>query len=130
MLSPGRTILDVIASTQRRQLEGGHTRSSLAGEAEERIKQALLERGIGDEKAIELAQECDPGLIEDQLEYLDFEIARDSGRRLKNPAGFIIAFIEGNKPIPPTFEPRSKREVRLRAQRKRKQGEMKSCPTR
>lgn len=115
VLSPGRAILDVIASTQRRQLEGAQFRSSLTNEAEDVVKQALLDRGVGEEKAIELAQRRDPARVQDQLEYLDFEITRDSGCRLKNPAGFIIAFIEGNKAIPSTFEPKRKREARLKA---------------
>src|ERR1700712_2099542 len=71
VLSPGRAILDVIATTQRRQLEAGQSRSSLTTEAEERIKQALLERGVSEEKAIELAQQGEPARIEDQLEYLE-----------------------------------------------------------
>ena len=115
VLSPGRAILEVIASTQRRQLESGETRPYSLSEMEERTKRALIERGVAEEKATELAQCCDTTLIEDQLDYLDSEIARDAGRRLKNPAGFIIAFVESKKQIPQIFETKSKREARLNA---------------
>ncbi len=33
------------------------------------------------------------------MEYIDDEITREGGRRIKNPAGFMIAFIEGGKKI-------------------------------
>src|SRR5579875_2693409 len=114
VLSPGRAILDVIASTQRRQLEAGEVPRNLLSDFEEEAKRALIKRGVAEEKAIELARSCDLAAIEDQLDYLDSEIARDAGRRLKNPAGFIIAFIENNKPIPASFETKSKREARMR----------------
>ena len=115
VLSPGRAILDVIASTQRRQLEANDMPLKLLSDFQEEAKQALVERGVAEEKAVELARSCDQSVFEDQLDYLDYEINRDAGRRLKNPAGFIIAFIENKKLIPPSFETKTKREARLRA---------------
>ena len=47
------------------------------------------------------------------MEYLDSEVARDAGRRIKNPSGFIIAWIEGAKPVPHTFESTRKRQERV-----------------
>jgi hypothetical protein len=116
VLTPGKAILDVIASTQRRQIESGATDSELLSPAEERVRQALVNRGVDEDKAVEMVRSCDLDSVEDQLEYLDCEIERDAGRRLKNPAGFIIAFIENRKPIPASFESRSRREARLRAE--------------
>ncbi len=113
VLSPGRAILDVIASTQRRQLEAGENRKLLCTASEERIKNFLLDRGIAEDKAIQIARTNDVGLLEEKLEYLDSEIARDGGRRIKNPAGFVIAFIEGGKLIPGTFESKKRREQRV-----------------
>lgn len=115
VLSPGRAILDVIDSTQRRQLQADDSQRTVLNENEERAKLALMQRGVAEDKAAELARQCEPSIIEDQLDYLDSEIARDGGRRLKNPAGFIIAFIENRKAIPLTFETRSKRAERTRA---------------
>lgn len=113
VLSPGRAILDVIASTQRRQLEvDSEDRPQTLSEGEEQVRHALQMRGVAEEKAAALARSSDSASIQDRLEYLDAEIARDGGRRLKNPAGFIVAFLESNKPVPSTFESRSRREAR------------------
>ena len=113
VLCPGRAILDVIASTQRRQLGGGESAQARLTAGEEEVRRALLARGVSEDKAAMLAQTTEPLDTEEQLEYLDAEISRDGGRRIKNPAGFIIAFIEGRKQIPPTFETARERKRRL-----------------
>ena len=121
VLSPGRCILDVIATTQRRQLSVLNDDPKLT-DAQEHVREALINRGVTEEKARTLCRGQEPSLLAEQIEYLDTEIARDAGRRIKNPAGFIIAFIEGGKAVPQTFESSTKREKRyegLNAQRTR-----------
>jgi hypothetical protein len=72
----------------------------------------LVERGVAEDIATAISRVHDLVTVRDQIEYTDDEIARDGGRRIKNPAGFMIAFIEGGKKIPATFETTNKREER------------------
>ncbi|AFL89345.1 Replication initiator protein A [Terriglobus roseus DSM 18391] len=111
VLSPGRAILDVIATAQRRQLVSTANHTELVG-AQSELSDALVSRGVAEDKAAAICRAHDPDVVKDQLEYLDSEIARDGGRRIKNPAGFIIAFIDGGKGVPLTFETTRKRDER------------------
>ncbi len=111
VLQPGREILRVIANTQRRQLASNGNTPSLTQVQTEMVK-VLHQRGIDGQKAEVLSRLQDNETLLEQVEYLDAEIARDHGRRIKNPAGFIIAFIEGGKAVPHTFESSRKREER------------------
>ncbi len=111
VLLPGREILRVIANTQRRQLASTGEKPSLTG-PQDGVLQQLTQRGVDEKKATMLSQIADPPVLIEQLEYLDHEIARDRGKRIKNPAGFIIAFIEGGRAVPHTFESSRKREER------------------
>ncbi len=124
VLSPGREILRVIANTQRRHLASTADKPSLTGPQGE-ILQQLTQRGVDERKATVLSQIADPETLLEQLEYLDHEIARDRGKRIKNPAGFIIAFIEGSRAVPHTFESSRKREERrLQLQEARSRAEL------
>jgi Replication initiator protein A len=102
ILSPGRAILDVIASTQRRQITLPTTDPALLSIEQEEIRQALLARGVSGEKAKALSRLEDPAVLCDKLEYLEEEIDRGVSR-IKNPAGFIIRFLEEGNALPPTF---------------------------
>ena len=112
VMSPGREILSVIANTQRRQLASS-TREQELTPAQATVQTLLCERGIDDQRALTLARFHEPDAVMEQLEYLDSELARDNGKRIKNPSGFIIAWIEGGKPIPHTFESSRRRRERL-----------------
>jgi hypothetical protein len=111
VLSPGRAILDVIATAQRRQLVATANQTELVA-AQSELRDVLVSKGIAEDKATAICRVHDLDVVKDQVEYLDSEIARDGGRRIKNPAGFIIAFIEGGKRVPLTFETARKREER------------------
>lgn len=112
VMSPGREILNVIATTQRRQLASSNRAQELTP-AQMEVQSLLQERGIDEQRTVALARIHDPETVREKLEYLDSEIARDAGKRIKNPSGFIIAWIEGGKPIPHTFESTRKRQERV-----------------
>ena len=112
VLSPGRSILDVIATTQRRQLVSTANSNETLNARQAETRDALVDRGVAEEKATAICRIHDLDMVRDQMEYIDYEIARDGGRRIKNPAGFMIAFIEDGKKIPSTFETTRKREER------------------
>lgn len=112
VMSPGREILNVIATTQRRQLASS-IRPQELNPAQLEVQTLLQERGIDGQRAAALARIHDAESVREQLEYLDSEVARDAGRRIKNPSGFIIAWIEGAKPVPHTFESTRKRQERV-----------------
>lgn len=112
VLTPGRAILEVIASTQRRQLAQARTEHGQLSPAQEQVKAALLARGIAEDKALAITRVHDPEIVEEKIEFLDAEIGRDGGKRIKNPAGFIISFIDGAKTVPHTFESQKKRAER------------------
>ncbi len=115
VLTPGGAILEVIADTQRRQLALGPNGTRVAAELDSPqkvVKSALLSHGISDEKAVSLCRLYDTDLILDRLDYAITEITRDGGRRFKNPAGFIISIIEGDRAIPQSYETISARNAR------------------
>ena len=114
VLTPGRSILDVIATTQRRQLVSSVSSNQILDVRQAEVRDALVERGVAEEKATAICRVHDLSTVRDQIEYVNDEIARDGGRRIKNPAGFMIAFIEDGKKVPPTFETSRKREERRR----------------
>lgn len=113
VMSPGREILGVIANTQRRQLASSAPVQELSA-AQQEVQLLLVERGVDEQRAVTLARLHEPAAVKEQIEFLDHEIARDAGKRIKNPAGFIIAWVEGAKPVPHTFESSRKRQERLR----------------
>ena len=124
VLSPGRAIMNVIASTRSRQLATSLGSAAQLTPSQEAASAALILRGVNEDKARVVAVTKDPQQVLDQIEYLDYEIARDGGKRIKNPAGFIISFIDGDKPVPGTFETAS---VRLmRAEREERHQKMNS----
>lgn len=101
VLHPGRAILEVIAMGRRRQLATSEeTELSLS---QQELRAELVLRGVSEEKAAVLCRMQDEETLRDQMEYLDGEILRDGGRRIKNPAGFIVAFIASARPLPESF---------------------------
>lgn len=112
VLSPGRSILEVIATSCRRQMAASEDRIELTG-PQQNLRAALVQRGIAEDKATMLARMQDHEVLREQIEYLDSEVARDGGRRIKNPAGFMIAYIESARPVPEGFQSSRVRHQRL-----------------
>ncbi|HUB33463.1 MAG TPA: hypothetical protein VMA31_10555 [Bryobacteraceae bacterium] len=70
----------------------------------------LARRGITEKKARHLLESVKPGQeIADQLEYLDYLVAKAPRGKYHNPAGFYVRFIEDNGPIPDSFPTTRKR---------------------
>ncbi len=117
VLKPGKSILEVIADTQQRQLAlvpNGEGVPPEFNSAQRVVKSALVSEGISDEKADSLCRLYDSNLLLDRLDYAITEIAKDRGGRFTNPAGFIISIIEGDRAIPQSYEIRSARIARLK----------------
>jgi hypothetical protein len=112
VLSPGRAIMEVIESTQRRQIAAYPKAQKVLSAPQQGLVTALMIHGVDEEKAKSLCSNHDLQLLESQLEYLTCEISRDNGRRIKNPAGFVVSFIEGKKSVPPSFETTLMRRAR------------------
>ena len=119
VLSPGRAIIDFITNTQRRQLASGSADPRSLTAEQLQIRDALVERGVTEEKASSICRIHDCSQLQERIEYLDTEIAADHGRRIKNPAGFIISFIDGGKAVPGGFE--SAAQASARAQMREQQ---------
>ncbi len=71
----------------------------------------LMKWGISREEAEDLVSDKEPDQqIEDQLEYAEQEIQRQ-GKKIQNPAGFIIALIRKNRSLPTTFVSSRQKEL-------------------
>jgi hypothetical protein len=105
VLSPGRALKDVLQITQRKQLAlaGSHIEPPLS-EAREHAKARLIEQGVSVAKAAELARTFDPLGLLDRIEYVVSQVKTDRKGSIKNPAGYLISFTEGEQPIPSTFQ--------------------------
>ncbi len=72
----------------------------------------MTRRGIAESKARELLAQLKPGQeVKDQLEYVDFLIARDKKGKLENPPGLYIYYVRDN--IAPPTEFRSSQQTKL-----------------
>ena len=109
MMTPGSEILEILASTQRRQLTSSASTKDLTP-AQQDVLSLLNQRGIEEPRATVMSRIHDFDALTRQLEYLDHEIEKDAGKRIKNPAGFIIAWLEGQNAVPDTFQSVLKRE--------------------
>ena len=112
VLTPGRALKEVLALTQRKQLAfaAAHIEPPLSG-ARERAKALLVENGVSSAKATELARRVEPMTLLDRIEYVVSQVNTDRKGSIKNPAGYLISFIEGEQPIPKTFQTSSQREL-------------------
>ena len=104
VLTPGSALKDVLAMTQRKQLAfaGGSVEPQLAG-PRELARTQLIEKGINPAKAAELAGKLEPLALLDRIEYVSSQIQSDRKGSIKNPAGYLISFTEGEQPIPSAF---------------------------
>ena len=111
ILVPGTAMKDVLALTQRRQLAFAATQpDALLSEPLELAKSALIEQGISASKAAELVKKYEPTQLVDRIEYVACQIEADRMRKIKNPAGFLINFIESEQQIPSSFKTKRERQ--------------------
>ena len=120
VLAPGRALRDVLLLTQRKQLAfaAAHVEPPLS-ELRERAKSQLVENGVSPTKATELARKLEPGALLDRIDYVASQVASDHKGNIKNPAGYLISFTEGEQPIPPTFQTRRQREAAAKRRQER-----------
>jgi hypothetical protein len=105
VLTPGRAMKDVLLMTQRKQLAFAAGQSDAAlPEARALAKSALIEQGVSEAKATELAKKLDPLELLDRVEYVAHQILTSRKGGIKNPAGYLITFVEGEQPIPSSFQ--------------------------
>jgi hypothetical protein len=110
VLTPGKVILRGMETVKWRQLG---VQQGVPYPIQDSVYAALTQYGISSEKALSICKTRDVNLVRDQLEYLDAEIVKDGGRRIKNPAGFVINFIDKGGQLPGTFESNAARKLRL-----------------
>jgi hypothetical protein len=120
VLVPGRAMKDVLVLTQRKQLAfaAAHIDVPLS-DSRELARVALVENGVSETKAAELARKLEPLALMDRIEYVTFQIQSDRKGAIKNPAGFLITFLEGEQQIPASFRTRRQThaEQRLRLEK-------------
>ncbi len=121
VLAPGRAMKDVLVLTQRKQLAfaAAQVDPTLSDTKKEAIA-ALIEQGVSPKKATELAQALDPQTIIDRVEYVSHQFQMDHNNSIKNPAGFLISFLESEQEVPRSFTGRRRR---LAAAKERKEAE-------
>jgi hypothetical protein len=115
VLSPGRALKEVLLLTQRKQLAfaAAHIEAPLS-DARERAKERLVEYGVSPSKAAELARKLEPLALLDRIEYVASQVETDLKQNIKNPAGYLISFAEGEQPIPANFRTKRQRQVEER----------------
>ena len=85
------------------------------GEVNSEVLGELVRRGVAEIKARELLANIREGQeIIDQIEYVDYLIAKDRKGRLENPPGLLVLYIRDNIMIPTDFV--SSRKARLQDQ--------------
>ncbi len=81
-------------------------------EADSQVLSEMTQRGIAQKKARELLAHLKPGQeVMDQLEYVDFLIAKDKRGKLENPPGLYVFYVRDNVTPPADFQ--SSRKTRL-----------------
>lgn len=112
VLAPGRAMKDVLVLTQRKQLAFAAARTELPlSESRELAKAALVEQGVSQSKALELVKKYEPHTLLDRVEYVAAQVLEDHRRTIKNPAGYLISFVEGEQTVPPSFRTRRQRQA-------------------
>ncbi len=110
ILTPGSAMKDVLSLTQRRQLAFATTvPETLLSESCEFAKSALIEQGVSPAKATELVRKHEPHGLVDRIEYVACQVEANKAK-IKNPAGFLINFIEAEQQIPASFRTKRQRQ--------------------
>lgn len=112
VLTPGRAMKEVLVITQRKQLAfaSGHIEIPLSQSREE-AKAALIEHGVSTAKATDLARKLEPLALIDRIQYVASQVAADRKGSIKNPAGYLITFVETEQQIPATFVTQRQRQA-------------------
>ena len=112
VLTPGSAMKEVLSLTQRRQLAFATTIADAPlSEPCELAKSALVEQGVSPVKAAELVSKCEPHGLLDRIEYVACQIEGDRTKKIKNPPGYLISFIEGEQQIPTSFKTKRQRQI-------------------
>ena len=112
VLTPGPAMKDVLVLTQRKQLAfaASHMEIPLS-ETRELARLALVKHGVSETKAAELARKLEPRSLISRVEFVAAQIAEDRRGSIKNPAGYLITFVEGEQQVPSTFKTRAQRQL-------------------
>ncbi len=112
VLTPGRAMNEVLILTQRKQLAFAavHIESPMSG-SRELARTALIEQGVSRSKATDLAKKLDPETLLDRLDYVASQVSADHKRTIKNPAGYLITFLEGDQSIPKSHKTKRQRQA-------------------
>jgi hypothetical protein len=103
---------DVLMLTQRKQLAFAEAHIQVPLSApQELAKAALIEQGVSENKAVELVRKFEPFALMDRAEYVASQVNSDRKGSIKNPAGYLISFIEGEQKIPSSFQTRRQKGV-------------------
>jgi len=86
---------------------------------------ALTSRGVGHAVASELVAQHGDVVVKEKIEFHDWLLRNKDSRIGKNPAGFLVASIRGNYPLPKGFETEEMRQGKLQkaAEKKRRETE-------
>jgi hypothetical protein len=112
VLTPGSAIKEILQATRRKHIACTSEQNPLSlSESQELAKSSLVKLGVTQPKAEELARKYEPAELLDRVEYVMFQIRSDHRSSIKNPAGYLISFIEGEQQIPPTFQTNRHRQT-------------------
>ena len=112
VLTPGPAIKEILLMTRRKQIASTSSQSTPPlPELPELAKVALIRQGVSQSKAEELARKYEPLALLDQVEYVTSQIQSDRKKNIKNPAGYLINFIESEQQLPPTFQTSRERQA-------------------
>ncbi|HAB15659.1 MAG TPA: replication initiator protein A [Verrucomicrobiota bacterium] len=106
--------------------------------ANENLRQALVQRGVTPSTSSDLVREFPSEKIEQQLEVLDWLVARKDPRVERNPPGYLVSAIRGEYVAPREFKSRQqvadaaarakaaedRRQAQLEKERQREEGRL------
>ncbi len=128
VLSSGRALREVLINTQHKKMAYASAHhETLFPESREFARNALVENGVSETKATELARKLEPNALIDRIEYVAHQVSIDQKNLIKNPAGYLISFVEQEQKIPSTFL--SRREKVAGQRRHAKQQEIEAAAT-
>ncbi len=107
-----------VSAADVRSAENGQISTTILNSRQDEILQALVERGIREDRARQLLLDLpDDQPVLDQIEWADTEIARKERSRepIANPPGFYVYLLRSNYPVPPNFETSHKKRLREEA---------------
>ncbi len=119
VLAQGRALKDVLTLTSRRQLTLPVPPSEQPmTSAMQEARSAMVDMGVSDSKAVELVKRLDTASILDRVDYVRAQIAGSRQGSFRNPAGYLISFVEGEQSVPKTHRTRQQREDHYKARKR------------